>query len=344
MNDMRSSVLGLMLAVSLTSSLFASYTITPSSGSTAGGTQVTIKGGEFGLWPYGIIFGGAEVPATRVDEHTLVATTPAHVPGPVSITIFEYDLGLPTDLTFSFYEARPAPFYERILLPIFTPPVKGAFGSEFHTDLRVSLKEPVTARIHGLLPACAFPPCAPMHADAEPYTLTPAAPDIEPAALERSGAPGRFIYVPVTEAQHIAMNLRAYDVTRSHENFGTEMPIVRARDFAESYSAIKLLGVPRDPRFRNTLRIYGTGATVISMRIEADGQVTQRDLELGDAPDPFTPAYAQIGDLPAGTGTMNITLQVPIPPILPPASEAIWAFVTVTNNETQLISTITPRP
>ncbi|MDQ3281885.1 MAG: IPT/TIG domain-containing protein [Acidobacteriota bacterium] len=338
---MRFRLFVLTVLVALTASLFADdYAILPSSGPTSGGTQVTIKG-DFGSWPYGVIFGSVGVPAVRVDEHTLTATTPAHLPGTVPVSIFEYDIGLATDLSFTFYETA-TPRYERVLLPIFTPPIKGAFGSEFHTDLRASLKDGGTiVHLYGLEPACVAPPCV-FDAEREAYTLTREAPDLEPSSVERSPTPGRFLYIPAEEASHVSMNLRAYDVTRSHENFGTEMPVVRMREFAANYSVIKLVGVPRDPRFRSTLRIYGAGSTFVKVRIEAEGSVTERMVVLSEPADLFTPAYAQISDLPSGTGTMKISIFVPMPPVLPVASEPIWAFVTVTNNDTQLISTITP--
>ncbi|HEX2059152.1 MAG TPA: hypothetical protein VHK90_00280, partial [Thermoanaerobaculia bacterium] len=59
--------------------------------------------GEFGAWPYGVYFGStAALETRRVDEHTLVAVTPPHLPGVSEVRIFEYDLFLGTDLTFTF--------------------------------------------------------------------------------------------------------------------------------------------------------------------------------------------------------------------------------------------------
>ena len=54
----------LLLLLALALPLFAQtqYTITPNRGPVTGGTEVTIKG-EFGQWPYGVIFGDTSVPA-----------------------------------------------------------------------------------------------------------------------------------------------------------------------------------------------------------------------------------------------------------------------------------------
>ncbi len=61
--------------------------VSPNSGSTLGGTLVTVTGASF-VFETNIDFGGA--PATNVtfvDASTLTAITPAHAPGPVDVTI-----------------------------------------------------------------------------------------------------------------------------------------------------------------------------------------------------------------------------------------------------------------
>ena len=72
--------------------------------------------------------------------------------------------------------------------------------------------------------------------------------------------PGRFIYLPKGTSKDVVMNLRAYDVSRVRDNFGTQIPIVPASEFStdDEGSQIGILGVPTSPRFRSTLRIYGT--------------------------------------------------------------------------------------
>ena len=55
----------------------------------------------------------------------------------------------------------------------------------------------------------------------------------------------------------------------------------------------------------------------------------------------FDPAYAQIGDMPANVGPLRITITPPEPG-LPGFYMSYMAFVSVTNNDTQLITTIRP--
>jgi lysophospholipase L1-like esterase len=60
----------------------------PNTGSTAGGTDVTIHGGNFRNGITRVQFGGVESPSVRVvDNDLLVATAPAHAAGAVDVTI-----------------------------------------------------------------------------------------------------------------------------------------------------------------------------------------------------------------------------------------------------------------
>jgi hypothetical protein len=110
---------------------------------------------------------------------------------------------------------------------------------------------------------------------------------------------------------------------------------------------VSLLGVPINPRFRNTLRIYSLarGAVLINLAIGNEG----RQIVLQPGADLFEPAFASFTDfplpheLPAGTSTIRVVVDVPRGPGgVPIPGTPIWAFITVTNNETQQITTITP--
>jgi hypothetical protein len=318
------------------------YSITPNRGPVGGGTEVTIQG-QFGTWPYGVIFGDVSVPAMRVNETTLRATTPAHLPGTVDVTIFEYDMGIPTGLKFTF-EGDPQEAYEPMLLPIFMPGIPGAYGSLFRVDFRARLQKETQADIHGL----AFP-CRVTCINLAPViTLTTGAPATHPDDVEYTGDPGAFLYLPKEQAGRVAMNLRAYDTSLSDENFGTELPIVRVREFAKGGDPITLIGVPADPRYRNTLRIYSYGftSTPVAVTIQGDnGLFLEQVVELPGQPDVFHPGYVQLTNFPAGTGTLRVTITPIIPPIsapIPPPDR--WAFISVTNNTTQHITLVTPQP
>lgn len=234
---------------------------------------------------------------------------------------------------------------ERVLLPILTPPVHGAFGSEFHTDLRIANESDDLVVLFGLdgnecLPIC-LPGLFPLTLDANE--------EVGPEAIELSGTPGRFIFVASDQVDSLSMNLRVHDVTRGGLNFGTEIPIVRESEFRTNN--ISFVGVPTDPRFRNTLRIYSespadvlvTVGNQAPVRVTLTGGFTfPGGIDLSQL---FKPAYAAFTNFPTGSAPVRVTVErevlfLPLFPIEAP----LWAFITVTNNDTQVISTITPQP
>ena len=226
--------------------------------------------------------------------------------------------------------------FERLLLPVFTESVSGAYGSLFLTELRMSTKESgQEAKVYGLEPGCDVSACIFRNLFEDYLPIT----EVDQADFTHWGDPGWFLYVPKTDVESLTANLRVYDITRDALNFGTEMPIVRSSEFIDN--RIVLNGVPTDPRFRNTLRIYSALEIDVVVTVEGRAPVT---LSLAGATDIFNPAYAIFTDFPIGSEPVNVTIDVVHGPVPSIVSNAIWAFITVTNNETQLISTITPQP
>ncbi|HEX6086639.1 MAG TPA: IPT/TIG domain-containing protein [Thermoanaerobaculia bacterium] len=320
------TLIALLLAALPLSAAHIPYSLSPASGPKSGGTTVILRG-TFSNASQDVLFGGVRSPSvTRLDEHTVSAVAPAHFGDAVEVEIFERAVRLPAELTYTYRGDAPFEQFERLLLPIFLPPIQGAFGSEFRTYLRLS---GVEMELFGLLPG------------STPYPIGPF-PTSAPAP--NGGTPGRFIYAPKDGVKTLAATLRVADTSRSAENFGTELPIVRASDFVED--VLVLHGVPTDPRFRNTLRIYARDEGLLSIHIESESVSRQVQLRKNDLNDPFEPAYAVFTDFPVGRGELRVTLEGPSargpsPPIyyLP-----FWGFVSVTNNETQHITTITRQP
>lgn len=314
--------------------------ISPASGPAAGGTEVTIKGQFAPNWPNTAYFGATPAASTQVvNETTIVAVTPPHLPGSSAVAVLEGDVLSNSNHRFTFHGPAPATF-ERILIPTFTPPVKGAFGSEFHTELLAMTKRGATVPIWGIAPVCPIATCRAwqMPDDAQHIQSNSFAIDLNNGTMT-SGNPGRFVYIEKAHEANLALNLRVSDVTRDAQNFGTEIPVVREREMTRD-EQIVLPGVPLDPRFRNTLRIYSTEEIRVQVRIGDE----IRSVVLAPGGDAFEPAYAQIGDFPTGVGTISVTIDPPETVLLPIGPVPLmWAFVTVTNNDTQLITTIAPQ-
>lgn len=244
-------------------------------------------------------------------------------------------VALPAVLFAAFALGAQTPVTERYLLPVFTPAVHGAFGSEFHTELHVANRVHVPATMFFVYPDC--------RVSCPTVGAVPVPPDGElgPSAFQYSGNPGRFVYVMSPAPSALSMNLRVHDVTRDDKSFGVEIPIVREDEFLAD--TVVLAGVPTDARFRNTLRIYSDDANFVTVTVEGRPPVTVP--LTSDFRDRDDPPYAAFTNFPVDAGTVRVTIQgPPLPPIPPFIPSKLWAFITVTNNETQIISTITPQP
>lgn len=320
------------------------YSMSPQRGSASGGTVVTLHGPNAAVTT-SVSFGTALVAATRVNATTLTVMTPPQLPGSASRTVpvkfWVFGASVNTGLTFTYDDDDEASF-ERLLLPVYTLPVKGAFGSEFRTELRATLANGDRAEIYGLARQCVFL-CIEQPGD--PHVLTKDSPDLDDRQIEPDGKPGQFVYVPREQSGRVAMNLRVFDTSRSAENFGTEIPIVREREFADVRPLV-LVGIPTDPRFRNTLRIYSAGdGGFVSLTIQGTGVRVQHTLRLPAQSDTDHPGYIEFSNFPQNAGVVRVTIDGSSLNRTPPLPNVnYWAFVSVTNNATQHITTITPQP
>lgn len=331
----------LLLSLLLTTSLFAQIapSITPSVGSTHGGEEVLIKG-DFGTWPPSVRFG--DVPATiaeRIDPTTIRVITPPHLPGLVGVWLFDYDMWIDTGLQFTFVGGFPEEAYERVLLPIFTQPVTGANGSDFRSTLTVMNASDRPLSGYGLVLDCMFlcptPPLMEFELESGD--------EVGEGELVPTGNPGAFLYVPRSRRDGLVMQLRAFDISREATNFGTEIPIAREDDLRQT--PVTLLSVPTDPRFRNTLRIYAEAPSAFLIRIQRSGGLFMEESVYAEAGESiFDPAYVMFNNFPTDLGPVSVTI-TPVPPIVTPPALPVrfWAFISVTNNDTQHITVISPQ-
>ena len=252
----------------------------------------------------------------------------------------------------------------RVLLPHYaTQPLEGAFGSRWRTTL--SMYNPTSVEV--FIDWCSFstaPGFGVCTAIGDPRarldareTQTDVLPDFDPGPAPNDAAP-RLLYLRTNPAHALAsaaqveFALRAFDTSRSATNAGTEIPVVRQEQFRKT--PIHLLNVPVDPAFRLTLRLYELHLKIAGFTIRIRDQATgallgERDVVLAFPLEShwismFEPPNAQIGDLtsfvPTGT-TLPSRLRIEIVP----RSEGseFWAFVSITNNDTQHLTLVTPQ-
>ena len=278
----------------------------PRIASIAGGTEVTFANVCSGT----VMVDGAAVPS-RIENCHLIATLPAHAPGPVNVRVG------PTEIVNAVQYVDPAAtpdasLYERVLIPVlYNGP--GAFGSQWETEVVLQGGPP------GVLPDVS----APLRTDASLQTLF------------GNRASGLVLFLPRGHEWSFGSQIR--DATQR----GTEMPVVREGD---TRRRIRLQKVPFDPRYRLQLRLYGidgVGMTVSIFQGTTWRTVTLRGPCSQTPCNSNQPSYASV-DLeqlfPGLTGKQTIELQH-----LTHQPLRLWAFVTVTNNETQHVTVISPQ-
>jgi hypothetical protein len=168
-----------------------------------------------------------------------------------------------------------------------------------------------------------------------------------PAPKESLGQ-GAFICIQGSP-DDVVLNLRIQDLSRQALTWGTEIPVVYEKDVRTQ--SLALVNVPTDERFRQTLRIYdwdGNRGEAFRLRIRNRQGIVLTDEVLTPipAPDPLfqphLPGYTEVSWL-AGTYPQIMTeeqVTLEISPVNP--AVRFWAFVSVTNNETQHVTTVTP--
>ena len=336
------------------SSVFASpviTSVTPSSGPVEGGTRVIIKGSGFSDTcivcspPFGglqVFFGIARATDVElIDTTTIEAFTPPQFAGTVHVTVTQLDGSDPNHDTFEngfTYIGQSGDEFDLVLFPIFMPPVQGAFGSEFRTNARVASRgEPLD--LYGVDSTCTI--IDPTIFPTVPFRIGTAEQMLFTGCSE---SVGRFFFVPRGRGRDLVANLRVGDISRQGETHGVEIPVVREDDFTTEKTV--LLGVPIDARYRNALRIYGLPSGSQQVNVTVNG--VTRMVSLLPGMSIFEPSFGAFTDfptpaqLPAGQTTVTVTIEDPAGGrgIVPPTP--IWAMISVTNNVTQQITTITP--
>ena len=236
--------------------------------------------------------------------------------------------------------------FDKILFPVISYfPTGGALGSRWVTDVSVLNAGSTPIALSGSF-ACFT--C---------FTAPKLPPGVTIRMLPNTQT---FLLVEKGRANDIKATVRIHDLSRDASTAGAEVPIAREADF--SATRIDLLGIPADVRFRRTLRIYSfdpvDADVAIRELVEAEESILSgitlpvpfADTPKGEtvvhltAPDnrfafwETRPAYAEVTSLPASTSG---TARLEIRPLTPGAR--IWAFLSLTNNETQAVTIIMPR-
>ncbi|HEX8617376.1 MAG TPA: hypothetical protein VF911_07310 [Thermoanaerobaculia bacterium] len=203
--------------------------------------------------------------------------------------------------------------WRRILVPLMPAEVPGANGARWKTD--------TTILTNGVA--------------------------IEPQLGTLRG--GQFIYVNEADEARVQLNSRVWDLARETATAGSEVPIVREREFTSS--TIALLGIPVAAHYRHNVRIYdfdGRDGARVAIRLYANDETSPRaavvrTLGVASAATatpaqlPVHPAYLELDPASlaplAGVNTMRVEIE--------PLDQGLrlWSFISVTNNETHHVTT-----
>jgi hypothetical protein len=221
----------------------------------------------------------------------------------------------------------------------------GAHGSLWQTEIWIRNRGSAPVRMTQF--GCIGPfPC--YWLEIPPMTTTRLEDVINPAGSV-TGHPGALLHVEPGLAGDLQLNMFIRDVSRSLETWGTEIPIVRESDLRSG--PIDFLNVPNEDGFRVLLRAYHSSElrdaaiTVRVFDLETDVLVGERDVPfiLDGARDlqPY-PGFAgtdiSVGSFPGISGHSRLRVEVT------PGDQELrfWAFISITRNETQHVTTITP--
>jgi hypothetical protein len=239
--------------------------------------------------------------------------------------------------------------YTRFLVPITTVNVHGAHGSIWSSEWKVFNGGSNRVSVLGPFEFIFLSPPVQDNEVAPNQTKTLV---VDHSTITSDGA---FVYVRDADVEGLSMSLRVRDTSVNAQSFGANIPIVRDEDFK---ARIHLIDIPTDPQYRAMLRIYSAEKQSQWVHIaiytpdgtqpieEHDVQLQMRDIDIHIAEEPAVqPAYAQLNPISPAVRAAGSRFRVEIStgsPALPYVPTPIWAFISVSNNETQQVTTITP--
>jgi hypothetical protein len=238
---------------------------------------------------------------------------PPHAPGSVDVAITTHGVTriIRAGMTYFDLAAPPDPqIFEPLLFPVaYNGP--GAFGTKWVTTNQV---------VGG--PTLRVPLCGPCPTDTDGLfdvsTQSPA---------------GVFVY-GIRGTGRLTGLSTVQEVTRHTQGFGTPIPVVHESDFRDGWS---IRGVPTAPKYRVTLRVW-TLDRPLTMRVFYGTSFYFTDVfEIRTSDDDPHYAFVDLTERFKRVPTSIVSIGASVG-----GFERMWAMVSITDNETQDVTILTP--
>jgi hypothetical protein len=301
---------------------------------------VPITGGPIAIFNLPVVFGntvtidGVTVRVEGPTDGPPSFNAPPHAPGAVDVVV---DLGSHTvtsKAALIYYDPAstdPA-IFEPILFPVsFQGP--GALGSQWVTENFIASDTPAFFRDRPACCSSVITSSVQLLNDANPW--------------------GHVLYAIRGTTDSLTLASRIRDTSRQAQTAGTEVPVVRERDFR---SRLRFMNIPVDARYRVMLRLWaiGDGPFGTNPPFIAAVPVSLLSTEV-----PFLPiSMTKTPGTAMSFGSIDVTSLLTRTPSNPNTlqvfpsgyrSEAvalafprIWGMLSITNNDTQQVTIISP--
>ncbi|HXH37000.1 MAG TPA: hypothetical protein VNN08_00085 [Thermoanaerobaculia bacterium] len=271
----------------------------------------------------GITIDGVPVPSGVSGDGVVLANAPPHPQGAVDVAVTSSQGTVTAKAGLIYYDpasADPAVF-EPILFPLSFQGA-GAFGSQWTTESFITVANGSPAFFRDLLPCAGclstlIAGSAKLDTDANPW--------------------GHVLYALRGTAGSLDFASRIRDTTRQAQTAGTEVPVVRGSDFR---AQLRCQNVPVDSRYRVMLRLWSFGNSPFNVLVDP-----QQQLPLSLTRIPGTTMWFGSLDVTslltkAGANPTLVTVSPSGSPLLSPP---IWGMLSLTNNDTQQVTIISPQ-
>lgn len=247
--------------------------------------------------------------------------------------------------------AQPPDEYTRFLVPVYVPDTPGAYGSlwRVRTWLRYSGSE--------LMRMVPTPFCYAIECTLRGPVL-PGRPSVPFQRLAGFPEPAILVHIQTPHASEVTFESRLQDISRSTDGAGTEVPVVREDQIRNA--PVYLLNVPIDARFRSMVRVFALPEIPdpeVEIRYfkQPDDSGTNLDtniyllrvdrVRLRTRPSTFEwNLYPSLAEVPNVETFSELADQSRIWLEIVPLTTGlrIWALMSITNNDTQQVTIISP--